>query len=363
MDKPKKSIFRRIIKVILLVVLVIVLAFAAFIGFLTVTEYRPDDVLKLRIDNNTKKEVELGKEISIMSWNIGYGALGDNADFFMDGGEMVNTATKERLDQNLNEIEEAVKADNPDIAFFQEMDFHSARSHDVNEYERMVNALDKKKASSWTYNFKVKFVPYPLPPIGHVESGLATFSGYKVDKAERIKLPSPFKWPVRVANLKRCLLINRLPIKGSDKELVLVNLHLEAFDDGSGKAAQTKMLKEVMDKEVAKGNYVVVAGDFNQGFSNIDSSNYPMVWDDWVAGVIDQKDIGDDYDMLMDNTAPTCRSNTKIYAEHRGKGPYQFFLIDGYIVSKNVKVNSIKTEDLDFRASDHNPVLVKFVLE
>lgn len=363
MNKPKKSIFKRIIKAILFIILLIVLAFAALIGVLTVTEYRPDDVVKLKINNNTEKEVELGKEISIMSWNIGYGALGDNADFFMDGGKMVNTATKERLGQNLKDIEETVKKDNTDIIFFQEMDFHSGRSHYVNEYERMEKALDNRKASSMTYNFKVKFLPYPIPPIGHVESGLATFSGYKVDTAERIKLSSPFKWPVKIANLKRCLLISRLPIKGSDKELVLVNLHLEAFDDGSGKAAQTKMLKEIMDKEVAKGNYVIAGGDFNQGFSNIDSSSYPIVWDDWVAGLIDQKDIGEDYDMLMDNSAPTCRSNTKVYAEHRGKGPYQFFLIDGYIVSKNVKINSIKTENLDFKASDHNPVIVKFVLE
>ena len=34
----------------------------------------------------------------------------------------------------------------------------------------------------------------------------------------------------------------RVPIEGTDRELVLVNLHLEAYDDGEGKIAQTRQL-------------------------------------------------------------------------------------------------------------------------
>ena len=37
----------------------------------------------------SSKEVKKGDSIKMMSWNIGYGALGDNADFFMDGGNHV----------------------------------------------------------------------------------------------------------------------------------------------------------------------------------------------------------------------------------------------------------------------------------
>ena len=47
----------------------------------------------------------------------------------------------------------------------------------------------------------------------------------------------------------------RAPINGSDKELVLINLHLEAYDEGEGKIAQTKMLKEIMQGEVEAEEY------------------------------------------------------------------------------------------------------------
>jgi len=45
---------------------------------------------------------------------------------------------------------------------------------------------------------------------------------------------------------------------------VLVNLHLEAYDSGEGKIAQTKLLVEFLEQEYAKGNYVIAGGDFNQ---------------------------------------------------------------------------------------------------
>ena len=45
----------------------------------------------------------------------------------------------------------------------------------------------------------------------------------------------------------------RLPIENSEKELVLINLHLEAYDDGEGKIAQTNMLKEIMKEKASKG--------------------------------------------------------------------------------------------------------------
>ena len=85
-----------------------------------------------------------------------------------------------------------------------------------------------------------------------------------------MSLPCPFSYPIRLANLKRCLLVNRIPIEGSDKELVVINLHLEAYDDGAGKEAQTRMLAQLLREETEKGNYVIAGGDFNQTLDTVD---------------------------------------------------------------------------------------------
>lgn len=84
-------------------VLGIVLAvFVLLIAVLTVTEHTPEPEEELVITNVQEKEVKPGESFSVLTWNIGYGALGDNADFFMDGGKMVSSASKERVQQNMD---------------------------------------------------------------------------------------------------------------------------------------------------------------------------------------------------------------------------------------------------------------------
>ncbi|MBR3068884.1 MAG: endonuclease/exonuclease/phosphatase family protein [Lachnospiraceae bacterium] len=359
-ENKKRSPVFRILKAIGVLLLAVVVLFAGLLGFLSVTEYKPEDRTALSVEGTAENPVSEGDSLTIMTWNIGYGALGDNADFFMDGGKMVNTADKARVAENMNGIISALNEYAPDILFLQETDIDSARSQHTNEYAIIGEALPEH-CSSFANNFKTAFVPYPVPPIGKVDSGIATFSAYGVSSAERIQLPIPFAWPVRMANLKRCLLISRVPVEGSDRELVLVNLHLEAYDDGEGKAAQTKMLADILEAEAEKGNYVIAGGDFNQIFSSADTNAYPAQPGKWAAGEIDVTSFPEGWQFLMGSSAPTCRSLDQPYAG-ADKESFQYYLIDGFIVSENIQVNSLATQDLGFVNSDHNPVLMMVTL-
>ena len=194
---------------------------------------------------------------------------------------------------------------------------------------------------------------------GKVDAGIATFSKYDMNDSERIQLPIPFSWPMKLFNLKRCLLVNRLPIEGSDQELVIINLHLEAYDDGEGKAKQLAMLMDRMAAEYEKGNYVIAGGDFNQTFSTTNYQKYPKM-NDWVCPVIDA-DSYSNFTFKMDDTYPTCRSLYKTYAD-ADKSNFQYYMIDGFIVSNNITINNLKTINLDFKNSDHNPVSMTVTL-
>ena len=360
MSQKRHGIVFRIIKVILIVLLAVFILAGGMIGFLSATEYKPEDRETVSVTGEPVKELTLGEDFSVLTFNIGYGALGDNADFFMDGGKSVMTADKERVKQNLNGILDCVTQLDPDIVFFQEIDKDSTRSHHINEYEHFMSEKTQY-AFSFANNFKVAYLPYPIPPIGKVDSGIATASKFGAQSAERIQLPIPFSWPIRMANLKRCVLVNRIPIKGSDKSLVLFNLHLEAYDSGEGKVAQTKMLAELLKAETEKGNYVIAGGDFNQIFSNADKSAYPAQEGKWTAGEIDVTAFGDGFDFLMDESVPSCRSLDVAY-KNADKYSFQYYLIDGFIVSKNIQVKSFKTQNLEFVNSDHNPVIINVVL-
>ena len=63
----------------------------------------------------------------------------------------------------------------------------------------------------------------------------------------------------------------------------------------------------------------------------------------------------------MNEKVPSCRSLIEPYAD-ADKKDFQYYLIDGFIVSDNIKVSSIENQDLGFVVSDHNPVLLKLQL-
>lgn len=356
---------KKIAKWIGILVGVVLLLAILLIGVLTIKEYRPEDEETLdvaaAVSGAEGRQLHEGDSLTVMTWNIGYGALGSDADFFMDGGSGVNTATEEQVQQHMAEIQSRVEQTDPDVVFFQEVDLDSTRSHHVNEADYLVNGLSGYN-SSFAYNFKVLFVPYPLPPIGEVNGGILTISRIPVASAARIQLPCPFSYPIRVANLKRCLMVSRIPLAESDRELVLVNLHLEAYDDGEGKAAQTAQLRELLEEEAAKGNYVIAGGDFNQSFSNIDISMYPQQPELWAPAMIDVEDFSKDWSFWMDNSVPTCRSLDQPF-DGADAESFQYYMIDGFITSGNIMVESVETQDMGFENSDHNPVVMKVILQ
>ncbi len=356
-----KLVIKRILQVAGVAAAAILAVFLILLIWLTVTEYKPEEIEKLVVDGNANKTVQSGELVSVMTWNIGYGALGDNADFFMDGGTMVHTADEDRINENMAAINTEISSLNPDVVFLQEVDIDSKRSSYINE-QRLICDAQSGYCNTFANNYKVSYVPYPMPTIGKVDCGLLTLSGYQVADAERISLPCPFSYPIRIANLKRCLMVDRIPVEGSDKELVLVNLHLEAYDDGEGKAEQTRVLKEFLQKEVDAGNYVIAAGDFNQVFAGVDTSAYPIIRDDlWKPGEIDTASFGDDLSFQTDNSIPSCRSLDQPY-EGADIENFQYYLIDGFIVSSNISVESVETQDLGFRNADHNPIFMKVKL-
>lgn len=339
---------------ILVFVAAVVLLAALCLLWLTLKEYRPKDVETLEPPVGTKS-VKAGDELTLVSFNIGYAALGENADFFMDGGKTTKPDSKEEVEANIDGITNTLKSLGADIIMLQEVDVNSGRTFNIDEAEAFSKALDLPR--SFALNYSAAFVPYPVSSmIGKVNSGLATYTGLAVSEASRIQLPVPFSWPVRTINLKRCLLIDRIPVEGSNSELVIINLHLEAYDSGEGKPAQTRMLYDLLEAEYKKGNYVIAGGDFNQTFPG---AHYyePVKEGNWLPDTLEDE-LPNGFSFVYDDSKPTCRL---LDVPYKGNDNPQYYLIDGFIVSDNVTVSLVEVIATDFVNADHQPV--KLVIE
>lgn len=329
---------------------------------LTVLEYRPKAIEEVPFTSGTDK-IELYKPVSILSWNIGYSGLGKEEDFFMDGGKKVRPDSKKIVERYYSGIRDSINANPADILFIQEIDIKSKRTWKMNEFEALKR--DTGKCGSFAYNFKCVYVPLPIPTIGKVASGVSVLTNLETTKAERIALPVAFKWPVCTVNLKRCILATRVPVyeNGNDtgKELVLADFHLEAYDNGEGKIAQTKVLMSFLESEYEKGNYVIAGGDFNQKFPS--SEAFPPIWYGWLPGSLSDDMLKPGWQFVYDDSKPTCRSlEYKYNDEAAANHEWQYYVLDGFLVSPNVNALSVDVIDLDFQNSDHNPVHMTFEL-
>lgn len=359
-----KKTGKRVGLVFVIIIGLVLAAVLILLTVLTVMEYKPAEVEKVAHLGRAQKRLKMGDTVNIVSWNIGFGALGDNADFFMDGGTQVKPSTKERVQENIAAITDFLSGEEADLLLLQEVDEKSTHSYYIDERAMIAQGLEKAGLSyeNWmAYNFKTLFVPYPIPPVGREQAGQVTFSAYPATEGERVSLPCPFSYPVRLANLKRCLLVNRIPIEDSDRELVVVNFHLEAYDDGAGKEAQTRALADFLQEEVNKGNYVIAGGDFNQTLDTVELSKYPQQDEKlWEPGIIETESFSC-MQSLMDDRLPSCRSLDRPYDS---RSPlFQYYVIDGYLVSDNLKVEKLETVDLGFVNSDHNPVRLQITVE
>ncbi|MCL2242983.1 MAG: endonuclease/exonuclease/phosphatase family protein [Treponema sp.] len=354
----------------------IALLAGAFLGILTIAEYRPADIENLEIINHTgsmpqfknaNEETILAKlsanvPFNMLIWNIGYGSLDESQDFFMDGGKGVRPPTGENVKRNLSGIRDFITEADCDITLIQETDISSKRSYYTDQRSYLTENFTG--SSVFAFNFNSFFVPIPFPEfIGRVSSGLLTLNRYHTTEALRMSLPNPFTWPVRAVNLKRCLLISRIPVENSAAELVIINLHLEAYDSsGGGREAQTRAMLDFMYSEYAKGNYCIAGGDFNQNFPGIDPRLFALKHSDYfVAGTLSQSLLDPGWKFASSALTPSCRLLNEPYSGN--PEDTQLYIIDGFILSPNVELIEVTAFDLGFKHSDHNPVKITVMLK
>lgn len=352
------------VKIILKVILAVVLFVGVFIGYLTIREYRPKQLEEVKVNNNSVTKVTLNETISLMTFNIGYAGLGKDEDFVMDGGKKGRADSKDVLLSYLEGIKTTLKDNQVDIYLLQEVDKPSRRSYFTNQantFKELFSNYDE----SFSLNFKADFVPFPVSftdYLGKVESGIQTLSKYEIEESFRHQTPGSFAWPLRVANLKRAIQVNYLPIVGTTKKLVIINLHLSAYDDGGMRILETEYLMELLKQEKELGNYVIVGGDFNQTYEAVEN-NYLIPEAEvkkglWAPLILKESSVAEGYQFIYSEIA-TCRSLDKPLTDELN---HYYYIIDGFIISDNVEFVSFENLAQGFLYSDHEPLILEVKL-
>ena len=351
--KPLYKILRCLNYTILTLLAVIVI----FMTVSVIADYKPDKEIIL-FENNTPDILPDTLTLKFIDWNIGYCGLDESMDFFYDGGKQVRPE-KKSVKKNLNEITNFILAQSePDFILLQEVDKNSKRSYHINQFDFLSGTFAGYN-TSMGINYKVLFVPVPLNnPMGKTLSGVMTLSKYIPKNITRISFEGNFPFPTGLFMLDRCFLVNRYNVSGG-KELIVINTHNSAFDDGTLRAKQMKQLREFLLKEYDRGNYIIAGGDWNQCPAGVVQKIPGWQFDTVNFMKIENNYLPTNWKWAFRNNVPTNRRNRTPYKKEISPTT----ILDFFLVSPNIDVLFTENVNLEFKNSDHNPVKAAFRLK
>ena len=206
---------------------------------------------------------------TIVSYNLGY----------LSGLANNTTAKTDRafFETNQQRVVAALKAVKPDIVALQEVDFDSSRSYGVDQSKAIAQALDMVYgaiAISWDKNY----VPFPYwPPsaqFGKILSGQSIISRFpfSIEKNSRVVLEKVASNPFYYNAFYLDRLAQVSEVSWLDKTLIVINVHLEAFDEPT-RVSQTRFVRSLAE-DYAKTHPVILLGDFNSSLNRTEESEF-----------------------------------------------------------------------------------------
>ena len=355
---------KKLLTVLLIVLLVVVLAVGAYVAYVFLDYSRIEDHQALEITQRTQGELPQGQALKITSWNVGFGAYSDDYSFFMDGGSESRAYSADAARGNIQYAIDFIAAEDADLMLFQEVDFDSTRSYHVDERAMIEDAFAQRFSSDFAVNYHSSYLLYPiLKPHGASNSGILTLSSARIDAAERRSLPIEGGFR-KFLDLDRCYSVSRIPVSGG-RTLCLFNLHLSAYTaDGSIATQQLELLLQDMQQERDAGNYVIAGGDFNKdiwgdsgAIMGVPGQNYSWAQPFPTALLPEGFTLVDSLDAA--HPVASCRDTGAPYV----KGETYEVTLDAFIVSDNISVQRCAVLDSGFKSTDHNPIMMEFVLE
>lgn len=375
MSKGDRHPVRTVVRLCVGILVALALTVAGYVVYLNVNYTRIEDGIEVPNEGAEPKTAALAKGVTYtaLTYNVGFGAYTPDFSFFMEEGTMKDgtptqrehgvAASKESVlactQGDIATIVAATDDGAPDLVLLQEVDRDSTRSHHVDQCQAFREALPTYGAF-YAENFHCGYLLYPFPEFhGSVHGGLLTLSDVQ-GSAVRRSYPIDESFPARFFDLDRCFLVQRVAVEDGH-ELVVINSHMSAYDEGGViRAQQMALVMGVLREEAAKGNYVIAGGDWNHALC--DSQELyasEQAVPEWIS-TFDGSELPEGFSVVRpDNLeeVATCRGSDLPYVE----GVSYRVTCDGFIVSSNVQAVAT-TIDAGYATSDHNPVLLTFTL-
>ncbi|MGJ8745780.1 endonuclease/exonuclease/phosphatase family protein [Polaribacter sp.] len=324
---------KKFLKIVFRFFLVLIIAVVVFFYWASSSTLNEKEYEVLSVFENENAPIN-DSIFSIVTYNIGYLSGMTN--------NLPVPKPKELFDINLQKVLTQTKKLQADIIAFQEIDYNASRSYFVNQQNKIAELGFKYAAQA--VNWDKTYIPFPYwPPtmhFGKVVSGQSIISKYPLKEHERIVLERVAGTPFYRDAFYLERLAQVVKVTLNKQEVVLINIHLEAFDASTRKNQFEEVL--AIFNTYKKTYPTILLGDFNASASNKDAI---------VQKMFAMQDVG--------NAAFNAKNPANTFDT---KSPFE--RIDYIFYTKNsIEYISGKVLSEFGEASDHLPVEMSFKLK
>lgn len=262
---------KKLVRTIALLLVVLLVALGAFYFWAKEANWSPDKhaaLLHTEIISPMRDST-----FSLLTYNIGYLS-----------GMTNNEAVKRKqslFDDNLQNAQNLIKHLQPNIVCLQEIDYESSRSYEVNQEEALAKTAYTYTARA--VNWDKKYVAFPYWPVsmhfGKIVSGQSVLSKYPIAYQEIDTLAKVATAPFFYNEFYLERLAQIIKVRINKREMIVINVHLEAFDKETRRIHTEKVLE--LYKKYSQDYPVILCGDFNSSPDEIDGAIHLLL----TAGV------------------------------------------------------------------------------
>jgi endonuclease/exonuclease/phosphatase family metal-dependent hydrolase len=214
----------------------------------------PDQYAEI-YETKEEKPVSDDEEYRILTYNIGYlSGMTNNLPI---------AKPKSLFENNMELVLKNLRRIDADLLAFQEIDYDSHRSFNIDQHTE-IGKLGYRYSAK-TVNWDKRYVPFPYYPFsmhfGKIVSGQSVLSKYPIVEQERIELERNQDNPFYYDSFYLDRLAQVVKIRIDGHNLVLIHVHLEAFDQAT-RILQIERLRSIYAKYCYEFPTLML-GDFN----------------------------------------------------------------------------------------------------
>lgn len=154
---------KRLLKALAMLLALVIVVVGGYVAYVFISYHRLPDSLALEpgASGSGLMLAADGREYSVVSWNLGFGAYSADFGFFMDGGTESRARSKQAVLDNPGHAFDRLRTEDADFMLLQELDIGSTRSHHVDEAALAIENLPGY-STVFAQNYDSPYLFYPI---------------------------------------------------------------------------------------------------------------------------------------------------------------------------------------------------------